>query len=70
MQGPRREAPADAFGRTAREYELGRPGWPEELLGRVVGAIGLGPDAEVLDPPELMKETRALAETALGRYAG
>ena len=49
MQGPRREAPADAFGRTAREYELGRPGWPEELLDRVVGAIGLGPDAEVLD---------------------
>jgi predicted DNA-binding transcriptional regulator YafY len=38
--------------------------WVARLL------IRLGPDAEVLDPPELMKETRALAETALGRYAG
>lgn len=44
-----REAPADAFGRTAREYELGRPEWPEELLDRVAAGLGLGPDAEVLD---------------------
>jgi ubiquinone/menaquinone biosynthesis C-methylase UbiE len=44
-----REAPADAFGRTAREYELGRPEWPAELLERVVADLGLGPDAEVLD---------------------
>jgi SAM-dependent methyltransferase len=44
-----REAPADAFGRTAREYELGRPGWPEELLERVIADLGLGPEAQVLD---------------------
>jgi SAM-dependent methyltransferase len=44
-----REAPADAFGRTAREYELGRPGWPVELLDRVVADLGLGREAEVLD---------------------
>jgi SAM-dependent methyltransferase len=45
----RKEAPPDAFGRTAREYELGRPGWPEELLDRVVAELGLGADAAVLD---------------------
>jgi ubiquinone/menaquinone biosynthesis C-methylase UbiE len=45
----RREAPPDAFGRTAREYELGRPLWPEELLDRVVAELGLGPEAAVLD---------------------
>ena len=44
-----KEAPPDAFGRTAREYELGRPGWPEELLDRVVADLGLPRDAEVLD---------------------
>jgi ubiquinone/menaquinone biosynthesis C-methylase UbiE len=44
-----KEAPPDAFGRTAREYELGRPEWPEELLERVVADLGLEPDAEVLD---------------------
>ena len=45
----RREAPPDAFGRTAREYELGRPGWPEALLDRVVAELGLSSEAEVLD---------------------
>ena len=45
----RREAPPDAFGRSAREYEQGRPEWPEELLDRVVSELGLGPQAEVLD---------------------
>ena len=44
-----REAPPDAFGRTAREYELGRPGWPVELLDQVIDELGLEPDAEVLD---------------------
>ena len=44
-----REAPPDAFGRTAREYELGRPLWPEELLGRVVAELGLDPDSAVID---------------------
>jgi SAM-dependent methyltransferase len=44
-----KEAPPDAFGRTAREYELGRPLWPEELLDRVIGELGLGPGAAVLD---------------------
>jgi SAM-dependent methyltransferase len=45
----RREAPPDAFGRTAREYELGRPLWPEELLNRVIADLGLGADSAVLD---------------------
>jgi SAM-dependent methyltransferase len=44
-----KEAPPDAFGRTAREYELGRPGWPEELLDLVVAELGLDASAEVLD---------------------
>jgi hypothetical protein len=44
-----RSAPPDAFGRAAREYELGRPEWPEELIDRVVAELGLGPDAAVLD---------------------
>ena len=44
-----REAPPDAFGRTAREYELGRPLWPDELLDRIVADLGLPPDAAVLD---------------------
>jgi ubiquinone/menaquinone biosynthesis C-methylase UbiE len=44
-----KEAPADAFGNSAREYELGRPRWPEELIDRVAGELELGPDATVLD---------------------
>ena len=44
-----REAPPDAFGRTAREYELGRPGWPAELVDRVGAHLGLDAAAEVLD---------------------
>jgi SAM-dependent methyltransferase len=44
-----REAPPDAFGRTAREYELGRPEWPSELLDRIVAELGLTHEAAVLD---------------------
>jgi SAM-dependent methyltransferase len=44
-----REAPPDAFGRAAREYELGRPEWPGELLDRVAAELGLGREATVLD---------------------
>ena len=44
-----RSAPPDAFGRTAREYEFGRPEWPEELIDRVVGAAGISANATVLD---------------------
>ena len=44
-----KEAPADAFGNSAREYELGRPRWPEELIDRVAGKLELGSDATVLD---------------------
>ena len=44
-----REAPPDAFGRTAREYELGRPGWPETLLDHVLSELGLSADSDVLD---------------------
>jgi SAM-dependent methyltransferase len=42
-------APADAFGRAAREYELGRPGWPEELVDKAARELGLGPGSAVLD---------------------
>ncbi len=49
LQSGAREAPPDAFGRTAREYELGRPEWPVEFLDRVIAEMGLGRDAIVLD---------------------
>ena len=44
-----KEAPPDAFGNTAREYELGRPEWPEELLDRAVADLELTSGATVLD---------------------
>jgi SAM-dependent methyltransferase len=44
-----KEAPPDAFGRTAREYELGRPGWPEKLLDQVIAELAFGPEADALD---------------------
>lgn len=44
-----RSAPADAFGRAAQEYELGRPGWPAELLDRIAAELPLRPTAHVLD---------------------
>ena len=44
-----KEAPPDAFGGTAWEYELGRPLWPQELLDRVLAEVGLSSDAAVLD---------------------
>jgi ubiquinone/menaquinone biosynthesis C-methylase UbiE len=45
----RREAPPDKFGNAAREYELGRPVWPGELIDRVAADLELGPGATVLD---------------------
>jgi SAM-dependent methyltransferase len=62
----RREAPPDAFGRAAREYELGRPAWPEELLARVVAELALGPEAEVLD---LGAGTGKLTRSLVPRFA-
>ena len=44
-----KEAPPDKFGKSAREYELGRPTWPAELIERAVADLELGPDATVLD---------------------
>jgi ubiquinone/menaquinone biosynthesis C-methylase UbiE len=44
-----KEAPPDAFGNSAREYELGRPRWPQELIDRVVRELELKADATVLD---------------------
>ena len=62
----RKEAPPDAFGRTAREYELGRPLWPEELLDRIVADIVLSPDATVLD---LGAGTGKLTRSLVPRFA-
>jgi SAM-dependent methyltransferase len=61
-----KEAPPDAFGRTAREYELGRPLWPEELLDRVVGELALGAEAAVLD---LGAGTGKLTRALVPRFA-
>ena len=62
----RREAPPDAFGRAAREYELGRPQWPEELFDRVVAELGLRPETEVLD---LGAGTGKLTRSLVPRFA-
>jgi SAM-dependent methyltransferase len=61
-----REAPPDAFGRAAREYELGRPLWPEELLDRVSAQLELGPEAVVLD---LGAGTGKLTRSLVPRFA-
>jgi ubiquinone/menaquinone biosynthesis C-methylase UbiE len=45
----RGEAPPDKFGQSAREYELGRPVWPGELIDRAAEDLELGPDSTVLD---------------------
>jgi SAM-dependent methyltransferase len=44
-----RAAAGDKFGNAAREYELGRPPWPAELIDQVSGKLGLGSDSTVLD---------------------
>jgi ubiquinone/menaquinone biosynthesis C-methylase UbiE len=44
-----KEAPPDKFGNAAREYELGRPLWPAELIERSSADLELGPHATVLD---------------------
>jgi ubiquinone/menaquinone biosynthesis C-methylase UbiE len=62
----RREAPPNAFGRTAREYEIGRPEWPAELLDRVVAEMGLEWDAAVLD---LGAGTGKLTRALVPRFA-
>jgi SAM-dependent methyltransferase len=49
VDAARVSAPPDAFGRAARDYELGRPGWPEALLDEVAGELGLGAESAVLD---------------------
>jgi SAM-dependent methyltransferase len=61
-----RSAPSDAFGRSAREYELGRPEWPAELIDRVVSALELGPRASVLD---LGAGTGKLTRALVPRFA-
>ncbi|MFN2469770.1 MAG: class I SAM-dependent methyltransferase [Gaiellaceae bacterium] len=44
-----RKAPPDAFGRSARDYELGRPAWPEHGVDFLIQELGLTAEAEVLD---------------------
>jgi SAM-dependent methyltransferase len=61
-----REAPPDAFGRAAREYELGRPEWPDELLDRVVSELALRSDDAVLD---LGAGTGKLTRALVPRFA-
>ena len=59
-------APADAFGRAAREYELGRPGWPEELVDEAARELGLGAGSAVLD---LAAGTGKLTRLLVSRFA-
>jgi SAM-dependent methyltransferase len=61
-----REAPPDAFGNTAREYELGRSEWPDELIDRVAGELGSTSDAAVLD---LGAGTGKLTRALVSRFA-
>ena len=61
-----KEAPPDAFGNSAREYELGRPQWPEELIDRVVADLDLGTDSTVLD---LGAGTGKLTRSLVPRFA-
>ena len=44
-----RAAAGDKFGNAAREYELGRPPWPAELIDQVSEELGLDPGSVVLD---------------------
>jgi SAM-dependent methyltransferase len=37
------------FGPAAEDYERGRPPWPDAAVERVAAALGLGPDATVVD---------------------
>lgn len=61
-----RSARGDAFGNTAREYELGRPDWPEELIDRVIGELELTSAATVLD---LGAGTGKLTRALVPRFA-
>ena len=65
MDTPPLSAPPDAFGRAARDYELGRPSWPEPLLDEVAGELGLGPGSRVLD---LAAGTGKLTRLLLPRF--
>jgi SAM-dependent methyltransferase len=63
---PEHSAPSNAFGRSAREYEQGRPEWPAELIDRVVEVMALGPRATVLD---LGAGTGKLTRALVPRFA-
>lgn len=60
------QAPPDAFGRAAQEYELGRPEWPGELIDRVVAALEVRREATVLD---LGAGTGKLTRALVARFA-
>jgi SAM-dependent methyltransferase len=63
---PPLSAPPDAFGRSAEDYELGRPEWPEELVDEVAGELGLDARSEVLD---LAAGTGKLTRALVPRFA-
>ena len=63
---PASPSAADVFGRSAEEYELGRPAWPSEAVDRLCRELGLGPEARVLD---LAAGTGKLTRALAGRFA-
>ena len=58
--------PARSFGRVARDYDLGRPSWPEAAIDLVVRGLALDSAAGVLD---LGAGTGKLTRQLLARFA-
>jgi SAM-dependent methyltransferase len=59
------EASGLSFGRSAGDYERGRPPWPEEALARAIAELGLGAGATVVD---VAAGTGKLTRQLVGRF--